>query len=453
MAKFSNRVHFAVNSWDTLLCEHSHAFSRYPTLQGPSPLRLFLAHTLLVAAKWARHHSVPPACLLLLSFPSQVSTLPLPPLPSRTAEPATAMEENAASEISDWEVLSAASACGGDNDEVAIVSGGGGDVLHDHFALVPAAAAPSDGGFSGEGPWSESSVVSDGEEQTADLRLLDGFDSILQERFDLRAGVSSDQLQVVGVDEARESSVLEADTACDATWSPEGRQAEAVNVEIEQENNAARGCGELESILHRARHELGETLDSDATTVIDASQIELSENSNVQSEDVGVDARIESSCLEGVVTTDGVQDEQEEDEQRNNANSASSCEESDGEVKDGSLPLVHNTGTDGMGKRQVVWWRLPFRLLHYCAWKVKPVWSFSIAAALLGLAVLGRRMYMMRRKARGLPQIKIAIDDKRASQFADRAARLNEAFLIARRVPMLRTSSGVVLPWSMVQDR
>ncbi|XP_062223068.1 uncharacterized protein LOC133921958 isoform X2 [Phragmites australis] len=334
------------------------------------------------------------------------------------------MEEDAASEISDWEVLSVASACGGDNDEVVIVSGGAGDVLHDHFALVPAAAAPSDAGFSGEGPWSESSVF------------------------------SGCELQVVGVDESRESSVLEADTACDATWSPEGRQAEAVDVEIGQGNNDTRSCGGLESILHRTRHEVGETLYSDAATVMDASQIELSENSNVQSEDAGADALIESSCLEDVVTTDGVQDEQEEEEQRNSANSASCCENSDGEVKDGSLPLVQNPDTGGEGERQVVvWWRLPFKLLHYCAWKVKPVWSFSIAAALLGLAVLGRRMYMKRRKARGLPQIKIVFDDKRASQFADRASRLNEAFLIARRVPMPRTSSGAVLPWSMVQER
>jgi hypothetical protein len=43
---------------------------------------------------------------------------------------------------------------------------------------------------------------------------------------------------------------------------------------------------------------------------------------------------------------------------------------------------------------------------------VRPVWSISIAAAFLGIVVLGRRMYRMRRKTRGLPQIKIALDDK-----------------------------------------
>lgn len=43
----------------------------------------------------------------------------------------------AASEISNWKVLSTASGCGGDaaaadNSEVVVVSGGGGDVLHVH---------------------------------------------------------------------------------------------------------------------------------------------------------------------------------------------------------------------------------------------------------------------------------------------------------------------------------
>ena len=47
----------------------------------------------------------------------------------------------------------------------------------------------------------------------------------------------------------------------------------------------------------------------------------------------------------------------------------------------------------------------------------------------------------------------VGVKIQRTSQFADRAARLNEAFLVARRVPLLRTSAGAVLPWSMVQER
>jgi hypothetical protein len=34
-----------------------------------------------------------------------------------------------------------------------------------------------------------------------------------------------------------------------------------------------------------------------------------------------------------------------------------------------------------------------------------------------------------------------------------RTSQFNEAFLVARRVPLLRTSAGAVLPWSMVQER
>ena len=63
--------------------------------------------------------------------------------------------EDAASEIGDWEVLSAASGCSGgaaDDSEVVVVSGGAGDVLHDHFALAP--TGPGAGSLD-EGPWTE----------------------------------------------------------------------------------------------------------------------------------------------------------------------------------------------------------------------------------------------------------------------------------------------------------
>ncbi|TVU29684.1 hypothetical protein EJB05_21262 [Eragrostis curvula] len=359
---------------------------------------------------------------------------------------ATAMED-AASEISDWEVLSAASACGSDDrDDVVVVSGGGGDVLSDHFVLDPDSP---DAGFPGGGSWSEPEAFRGMEDQRAVLDLLEGFDCISQESLDLDAGLSSVQLQEGGVDENRESSVLEAAAACGANLSAEVTQAEALQVDAEQENNSACSCGELDSVLQPAQHnEVGEHLDSDATTAPDAS--EVSDDSSVQLAEHG---GTETSCIEDVVTADGIHGEQGEQEQGDDAYSASGCDESYGEPKDGSFPLVQNSGNGEGEKQVVVWWRLPFKLLPYCAWKVKPVWSFSIAAALLGLVVLGRRMYRMKHKAKGMPQIKIAFDDKRASQFANRAARLNEAFLIARRVPMLRTSSGAVLPWSMVQER
>ncbi|CAL4968790.1 unnamed protein product [Urochloa decumbens] len=349
--------------------------------------------------------------------------------------------DDATSEISDWEVLSAASGsgCGADYDddsEVVVVSGGGGDVLrvHDHFALAPAghdAGSPAPE----EAPWSEPGDAWQG------VELPDGFDPIPGASFDLAAGAWSEQLPPAG----------------GATWSADGSQAEAVGGEIDQESNAVTDHGELGSVLQPVHHVEGETLDSDAAAPIGACaspQSEASESSPVQLDGGEIDAGgAESSCLEDAEASDGIHGKQEEQEQGGNATAASGCGESDSEAKDEGLPLARTQGTGEGDKQVVVWWRLPFKLLHYCAWKVKPVWSFSIAAALLGLVVLGRRMYRMKRKARGLPQIKIAFDDKRTSQFADRAARFNEAFLVARRVPLLRTSSGAVLPWSMVQER
>ncbi|CAL5021430.1 unnamed protein product [Urochloa decumbens] len=364
--------------------------------------------------------------------------------------------EDAASEISDWEVLSAASSCGGgcaddDDSEVVVVSGGGGDVLrvHDHFALAPAGP---DAGSPGEGPWPEPGDAWRG------LGLPDGFDLIPGASFDLAAGVWSEQLPAAGgVEEAREGSILEATVARGATWSADGSQTEAVGGEIDQESNAVTDHGELGSVLQPVHHGVGETLDSDAaapTGSCASPHSEASESFPVQLDGGEIDAGgVERACLENPETSDGIHGEQEEQEQGGNAAAASGCSESDSEAKDGDFPLAHTQGTGEGDKQVVVWWRLPFRLLHYCAWKVKPVWSFSVAAALLGLVMLGRRMYRMKRKAKGLPQIKIAFDDKRTSQFADRAARFNEAFLVARRVPLLRTSSGAVLPWSMVQER
>jgi hypothetical protein len=319
--------------------------------------------------------------------------------------------ENAASEISDWEVLSAASACQGDGlDDMVVVSVGVGDVLPDHFTLD---LATPDAGFSIEGSWLEPEVGFGREEQRDALELSDGFDSISQEGLDLVAGLSSVQLQEGGVGENGESSVLQAAAACGAICCAEGRQAEAVGLETQQENDAARSCGELDRSLQPAHHVVGEPLNSDATTATDASpQSEVSDNSRVQLEDIGVDASIEASCTEDFVTTDGVHGGQAEQNQGTDDYARSGCDEADGSTKDGALPLVQASGAGKEGKQVVVWWRLPFKLQHYCAWNVKPAWSFSIAAALLGLVMLGRKMYRMKHKAKGLPQIKIAFDDK-----------------------------------------
>ncbi|KAF0932147.1 hypothetical protein E2562_008678 [Oryza meyeriana var. granulata] len=404
--------------------------------------------------------------------------------------------EDASSEISDWEVLSAASGNGGYREDfVVLVSGedGGGDVLHDHFALTPS----NDGSWSG--PLSD-----DDEGEREGLELVDGLDSISEGRLDLAEGDWSERLQLGGVDDtAGVSSALGMAAApCGGTLSGE----EAAQVGIEQGKDAAHSCGELEFFPQEAHHGTGENLDSDAIVDVDLSQFETPENSDAQLEDGGVGAAggssppeasaiadatetvqeepaqvksdnaasgcgelegeakdgplpmdqsqaAESSLPEAAAIGDAMGTVEEEPVQGNSGNAASGCDDVDDEAKDGSLPLPRTPGADEGERQAAVWWRLPFRLLQCCAWKVKPIWSFSVAAALLGLLALGRRMYRMRRKARGLPQIKIAFDDKKASQFADRTARLNEAFFVARRIPMLRTSSGAVFPWSMVQER
>ncbi|KAE8679247.1 O-acyltransferase WSD1-like [Hibiscus syriacus] len=106
-------------------------------------------------------------------------------------------------------------------------------------------------------------------------------------------------------------------------------------------------------------------------------------------------------------------------------------------------------------KKKVAWWKVPFELLRYCVFRVSPAWSFSIAAAVMGFVILGLRLYKMKRKSSSL-QIKVTLDDKKVSQFMTRAARLNEAFSVVRRVPIIRpslpTTTGVN-PWPVMSLR
>lgn len=62
-------------------------------------------------------------------------------------------------------------------------------------------------------------------------------------------------------------------------------------------------------------------------------------------------------------------------------------------------------------KRSVVWWKVPFEFLKFCAFRVSPVWTLSVAAAVMGFIMLGRRLYKMKRKSQSL-QLKVTMDDK-----------------------------------------
>nr|XP_043617715.1 uncharacterized protein LOC122589486 [Erigeron canadensis] len=109
-------------------------------------------------------------------------------------------------------------------------------------------------------------------------------------------------------------------------------------------------------------------------------------------------------------------------------------------------------GDDNSGV--VVWWKLPIDLLRFCLFKASPVWSISVAAAMMGVVILGRRLYKMKRKTRTL-QLKVAVDDKKVSQVMSRAAKLNEAFSVVKRSPIIRPqlpATGIA-PWPMMAIR
>ncbi|XP_019152060.1 PREDICTED: uncharacterized protein LOC109148783 isoform X2 [Ipomoea nil] len=101
-------------------------------------------------------------------------------------------------------------------------------------------------------------------------------------------------------------------------------------------------------------------------------------------------------------------------------------------------------------KRSVVWWKVPFELLKYCVFRASPVWTFSVAAAVMGFVILGRRLFNMKKKTRNL-ELKVTMDDK-VSQFMSRAARLNEAFSVVKRAPVIRPQlpAAGVIPWPVM---
>ncbi|CAN8232295.1 unnamed protein product [Cochlearia groenlandica] len=107
-------------------------------------------------------------------------------------------------------------------------------------------------------------------------------------------------------------------------------------------------------------------------------------------------------------------------------------------------------GGGGEGEKGFMWWKIPIDVLKYCVLRVNPIWSFSVAAAVLGLVMLGRRLYNMKKKTRTL-QLKVLLDDKKVVNHA--AARWNEAISVVKRVPIIRPAlpSPVAMnQWSMM---
>ncbi|KAG6431932.1 hypothetical protein SASPL_103504 [Salvia splendens] len=127
--------------------------------------------------------------------------------------------------------------------------------------------------------------------------------------------------------------------------------------------------------------------------------------------------------------------------------------ESGGEVVDVAAGMKNGGGE--LEKSGVVWWKMPMEFLKYCMMRMNPVWTVSLAAAFMGFVILGRRLYKMKRKSKGL-KINVAVDDKKASQVMSRAARLNEAFSVVKLVPVIRPALpavGSTSSWSVMSLR
>ncbi|KAI4389364.1 hypothetical protein MLD38_001596 [Melastoma candidum] len=101
----------------------------------------------------------------------------------------------------------------------------------------------------------------------------------------------------------------------------------------------------------------------------------------------------------------------------------------------------------------VVWWKVPLELVRYYAVRMSnPVWTFSVAAAIMGVVMLGKKLYRMRQKTLAM-RLKVTVDDKKVSQFTSRIARLNEAFSVVKHVPIIRPVLPGVSPLPVMSMR
>uniref|UniRef100_A0A803N0Q1 DUF6821 domain-containing protein n=1 Tax=Chenopodium quinoa TaxID=63459 RepID=A0A803N0Q1_CHEQI len=151
------------------------------------------------------------------------------------------------------------------------------------------------------------------------------------------------------------------------------------------------------------------------------------------------------------IAVEGVESEEVVEQSYSNSSGSSVTAEVGGEGR-----RISETISESNEEKKVVWWKVPLEVLRYCVLRVSPVWSLSMAAAaIMGFVILRRRyLYKMKRKTQGL-QLKVIVDDKKVSQFMSRAARLNEAFSVVKRVPIIRPSLPApgLAPWPVVSMR
>lgn len=70
-------------------------------------------------------------------------------------------------------------------------------------------------------------------------------------------------------------------------------------------------------------------------------------------------------------------------------------------------------GAVAKGGGPVPWWKLPLDALRVWALRAaRSAWSVPFAVALLGFAVLGRRLYRMRRQSKAVARVRLVLDEK-----------------------------------------
>ncbi|KAH0910667.1 hypothetical protein HID58_033988 [Brassica napus] len=119
----------------------------------------------------------------------------------------------------------------------------------------------------------------------------------------------------------------------------------------------------------------------------------------------------------------------------------------------GGDAVVVRCGDDSSKGRETVWWKMPLVLVKYCAFRIGPVWSVSMAAAVMGFLLFGRRLYNIKNKPQRI-HLKLAFDYKvKVSQVMSQAARLNEGFTEVRRVPVIRPALPAPGAWPVLSLR
>jgi len=110
-------------------------------------------------------------------------------------------------------------------------------------------------------------------------------------------------------------------------------------------------------------------------------------------------------------------------------------------------------GAVAKGGGPVRWWKLSLDALRVWALRTaRSAWSVPFAVALLGFAVLGRRLYRMRRQSKAVGRVRLVLDEKKASQFRGQASRLNEPTTMLRRAPIIKPMlpANGVTPWPVL---